>query len=477
MSKKQLFNDFQGLSKAEWKEKIEVDLKGKPYLDLCTVNGANINVEPVYTSEDLKINNESPGSGSFRRGSKTSSNDWIIDELFELTENTSQDNKNILNVLNQGLGSLTLSGNLKSGTLKNVLPQYVNLGFSNYSNLSELINELKETFGNIKNDFSIYLNYDPIGQAAINGYWNPKEELELGSNSVKPLTEYSSTRIFTVSGHNYHNAGGNAVSELAFTLAHAHEYLVHLMNNGLSIDEASAQIKIDLAVGGDYFLEIAKVRTFRMLWAKVVESYNPKQNCSKSVIIHSYTSQFLSTLYDPYVNMLRATTQCMSAVLGGCDILRTLPFNTAWKKGDDFSKRIARNVQLLLKEESYFDKVIDPAGGSYYIENMTNELGEKVWEKFKKIEKKGGFIGLVESGNLDRELKEDAQIQLVKLDQGQTKVLGVNLFPNNEDKMLGVLAEAEISEETQKQFKPIELIRLVGKLEETRLEKELEDIK
>jgi len=474
MSKKQLFSGFQGVSKADWKNKIEKDLKGKPYLDLCGTNGANIEVEPVYNNEDIEVNDDSPGSGDFRRGSKTINNDWTIDEVIELSENPKKDNEQILKILNEGLGALTLSGNSSVQTLNKILPEYVSLGFVNYSNLNETINQVKEAFGNEKNDYSIYLNYDPIGLAALNGFWNRNDELDLGSNSFNSLTNYSGARTFSVAGHNYHNAGGNAVSELAFTLAHAHEYLVHIMSTGLTIDQASAQIKVDLASGGDYFLEIAKIRAFRMLWARLIETYSPEHNCSKSVIIHSQTSQFLSTLYDPYVNMLRATTQAMSAVLGGCDILRVLPYNTAWKKGDDFSKRIARNVQLLLKEETYFEKVIDPSGGSYYIETLTNELGEKAWEKFKKIEKKGGFIGLMDSGNLDRELKEDAQVQLAKLDSGETNVLGVTLFPNTEDKMINELSALTNLEEKKPDFKPIELIRLVGKLEETRLEKELE---
>ena len=174
--------------------------------------------------------------------------------------------------------------------------------------------------------------------------------------------------------------------------------------------------------------------------------------------------------------MLRATTQAMSAVLGGCDILRVLPYNTAWKNGDDFSKRIARNVQLLLKEETYFDEVIDPAGGSYYIENLTDKLAQKAWKKFRKIEKKGGFIGLMNSGNLNRELKEDAQVQLDLFNSGATKILGVNIFPNMEENMLDELNDITIeTSQIENKFAPIELIRLVGKEEEIRLQKELEE--
>ena len=475
MLKDQLFGDFQGLSKAEWKQKIEADLKGRTYESLFTTSSSGISIEPVYTSEDIDIKDDSPESGSYRRGSKTNSNDWAIDEVFEASGNTITDNSKIQTLLNSGLTALTISGNIKAGILKGIQPQYIKLGFEGYSSLSETISEINTAFEN-KSDFPLYLNYDPIGNACLRGVWNKNENLRTGFDAVKICNSNSGSKVFTVNGQNYHNAGGNAISELAFTLAHAHEYLVYLLENGFSIDEASAQIKIDLASGGDYFLEIAKIRAFRIIWAKLIDLYNPVHSYSKTAIIHSHTSQFLSTVYDSKVNMLRATTQAMSAVLGGCDILRVLPYNTAWKNGDDFSKRIARNVQLLLKEESYFDKVIDPAGGSYYIENLTDKLAQKAWEKFRKIEKKGGFIGLMDSGNLNREVKEDAQVQLDLFNSGATKILGVNIFPNMEENMLDELND--ITTETsqiENKFAPIELIRLVGKEEEIRLQKELEE--
>ncbi|MBD81597.1 MAG: hypothetical protein CL840_21945 [Crocinitomicaceae bacterium] len=477
MAKEQLFDDFSGFSKAEWKQKIETDLKGKPYQSLVSVNGSGIEVEPVYTSEDLNLDNESPGSGSYRRGSKVNNNEWVIDEMFETSNDVKADNARVLKMLNSGLTSLSFSGSVAKEVLAGVLPEHVNLGFSRYSKLSDQVQEVQAAFGNEINDYKIYFNYDPIGSATINGNWNQPNELQVWLDSLASLKNYSSSKLFSVSGHNYHNAGGNAISELAFTLAHAHEYVVYLLENGYSIDDASAQFKIDLASGGDYFLEIAKVRAFRMLWAKLISTYNPKYSCSKSIIIHSHTSQYLSTVYDPYVNMLRGTTQAMSAVLGGCDILRVLPYDTAWSRGGEFSRRIARNVQLMLKEESYLDKVIDPAGGSYYIDRLTNELGNAAWEKFRKIEKKGGFIGLMESGNLDRELKEDHQLQLNKLTSNELQVLGVSLYPNPDDKMLDQLNEVESAENNNIQsFKPISLVRLVGELEEERLEKEIEEV-
>ena len=475
MKKEELFKDFDEVLKKDWIEKIEQDLKGQPYQKLKKNNGANIGIEPIYNSEDIQLSDEAPGSNSFRRGSKTQDNDWVIDELFELTDNSKTDNSKILELLNTGLTGITLKGNLSSEVLDGILPQYVTLGFSGYSNLKNIAETIVSKFGTTQNTYSIHLNYDPIIDGAITGSFDPNSVNE-GIKAIKYLASYTLAKTFSVSGNAYHNAGGNAVSELAFTLAHAHEYLIAMLESGLTIDEATVKIKIDLSSGGDYFLELAKFRAFRMLWAQMISAYKPQHNCSKTAYIHAHTSQFLSTVYDPYVNMLRGTTQSMSAALGGCDAIRVLPFNTAWSKGNDFGKRIARNTQLLIKEESYFDKVIDPAGGSYYIESLTDSLVEKAWAKFRKIEKKGGFLGLMTSGNLDRELKEDAHEQLLRLNEGETKILGVTLYPNLNEKMLHEIQEIDSQNDDQvTQFAPIELTRLVGEKEEERLNLELKE--
>ncbi|MCB0482810.1 MAG: hypothetical protein KDC83_15380 [Flavobacteriales bacterium] len=476
MKKEKLFGEFEPFTKADWINKLEKDLKGKPYSDLTGTNLSGIAIEPIYHTESPSPADEAPGSGSFRRSSKSTSNEWVIEEEFKLTGQPKQDNAEILKRLNAGLTGICTYGNPTTETLKNILPEYIALGFCGYSDLSVLTQNLNKAFPNPdKTNLSRFqLNFDPIGNSAQTGNWTPLSPSILAD--VEVLKPYTGWRLFSVNAQEYHNSGGNAVSELAFALAHAHEYLVFLMENGKSIDDASALIKIQLGIGGDYFSEIAKIRAFRMLWSQVISAYSPKHECSKTAYIQSISSQFLSTVYDPYVNMLRGTTQAMSAVLGGADIIRILPFDTAFSTGDSFSHRIARNVQIVLQEESYFDKVIDPAGGSYYIEYLTNELARKAWEKFQKIEKKGGFLGLMTSGNLARELKEDAQAQLDLLNMGKSKILGVTLYPNKNEKALDKIPELLENEfEENPAFAPIELLRLAGELEESRLSEELKE--
>ncbi len=474
MSDNKLFSDFPTFSKEDWIAKIEHDLKGKPYSDLTKKNVLGSSTEPVFTDSNL------PQLDPNRRGTKTNGNDWHISEKVLLSADSKADNQKILGLLNAGLTGIELSGQPEIDTLKGIAPEYIATEFSDYSSLSELTKTLTGAFGEISNTYPIHLNFDPITNAAITGKWSNKNtELNEGLKAIKNLINYKATRVFSVKAHAYHNCGAGAISEIGLALAQSHEYLVFLLESGLSIDEASAQIKIDLASGRDYFTEIAKFRAFRIIWAAMIDAYNPEHACSKSVQIHANTSEFWNTVYDPHVNMLRATTQAMSAAIGGTDALTVAPYNSAWENGNEFSNRIARNVQLLLKEETYLDKVIDPAGGSYYIESLTQELAEKAWIKFKKIEAKGGFIGLVTSGNLHRELKEEADAQIDLFNNGKLPVLGVNLYPNeNETALEKIIVLEELDPAAlETDFPPIEQIRLTGKVEQERLKSELEAAK
>lgn len=471
MKNSSLFNDFLPVNKQQWVEKLQTDLKGKAYEELSRTNDSGIAVEAIYNSESVQVENEAPGSGLFRRGSKNVDNNWVIDQMHTLTGYQRNDNIAILKKLNAGLTGITLNGMLDAETLMGVIPQHITLGFENYGDLKELLARFKSTFGESAKNANLNCNFDPIGNAALSGKWN-QEFIVQGINSVKNNTDISNLKVFSVNAHQYHNAGATAYAEIGLALAQAHEYLVAMLEAGISIDVASAQIKINLAQGRDYFNEIAKIRAFRILWANLIEQYKPEHNCSKNVTIHAYTSNFFSTLYDPYVNMLRTTTQSMSAVVGGADIVTTMPYNQASKNENDFSERIARNTQLLLQEESYLNKVIDPAGGSYFVEYLTNQLADKAWTKFQKIEKKGGFIGLMTSGNLARELKEDAQEQLNKLENGKIQVLGVTLHPNMEENLDPVIKQSTEPNETD--FNPIELLRLVETVEAERMNKNKE---
>ena len=174
-------------------------------------------------------------------------------------------------------------------------------------------------------------------------------------------------------------------------LASANEYMAQMTDRGLTADEACANMQLTFGVGSNYFMEIAKLRAARMLWARLAEQYKPADPSSLKIPIHACSGMWNKSVYDPYVNVLRLTTECMSASIGGANSITILPFNNTYKTADDFSQRIARNIQIILKEESYLDKVVDPSAGSYYIESLTDELAQMAWNDFKKIEEVGGI--------------------------------------------------------------------------------------
>ena len=202
-------------------------------------------------------------------------------------------------------------------------------------------------------------------------------------------------------------------------------------------------IKFNFSVGTNYFMEIAKLRAARLLWANVMAPYNPKRGCSSKLRAHIQTSAWNQTVYDPYVNMLRGTTEAMSAAIAGVDSIEVLPFDHAYEKPTEFSSRIARNVQLLLKEESHFDQVTDPAAGSYYIEELTASIAKAAWDLFKAVEEKGGYVAAFEAGFIQDQVEETANKRDQHIATRREILLGTNQYPNFNE-----VAPAEITEAT-----------------------------
>ena len=247
---------------------------------------------------------------------------------------------------------------------------------------------------------------------------------------VKATQEYKKVRVITVSGHHFSDAGSTIVEELAFSLAAAHDYLVWLMEEGCTIDEVARKIRFSFAVTSNYFMEMAKLRAARLLWANIVKKYEPACNCSCKLYAHARTSAWNQTAYDPYVNMLRGTTEAMSAAIAGVHSLEVLPFDHSYAEPSEFSYRIARNESLLLKHESHFDQVIDPAGGSYYIENLTNSIANEAWKLFLEVEEKGGYIAAFKSGFVVEKVKASAAAKDKNIATRRQILLGANQYPN-----------------------------------------------
>ncbi|MBO7199100.1 MAG: acyl-CoA mutase large subunit family protein, partial [Alistipes sp.] len=405
-TKEKLFAEFPPVSTEQWEAVITTDLKGADYeRKLVWKTGEGFNVRPYYRAENLaevKYLGVEAGEFPFVRG-VSKDNTWRVHQTISV-KCAKEANEEALKLLNSGVDSLGFCFCEScacevdvDALLKDIVPTAVELTFcgGEAEALAALANKVLAKYANEpKDDLRINFCIDPIIKSlSVKGTCGCKENerncFDVIAELVKATAEYKRVKVVNVSGATFSNAGSTIVEELAFTLSAAHEYLVKLMEKGLTIDEVARKIRFTFAVTSNYFLEMAKFRAARMLWANIVKAYGPAKDCSCKMVAHAVTSTWNQTVYDPYVNMLRGTTEAMSAAIAGVHSLEVLPFDYSFEAPTEFSKRIARNAQLLLKKESHFDQVIDPAGGSYYIESLTTSIANEAWALFREIEEKG----------------------------------------------------------------------------------------
>ena len=416
MSKKSLFSEFESVSSKQWKQKIQFELKGADYNESLIWNSPeNIKVKPFYHQDDLldvlPVNTK---AAEF----KICQNIFVYD-LEKSIERA-------LESISRGAESIRFSiedENMDVEKLLEKLPLescaiYFNLDFISIDFLTK-VEAITQ-----KRNAKIYCNLDPIGQLAKEGNWfktKEKDNFETLNSLSKTVSKSS---IISINGSLYQNAGANMVQEIAYSLAHANEYL-----NRISI--INQPIIFQISVGTNYFFEIAKLRALRILFHLIAKEYNPDLECHLLVT----PTKRNKTIYDYNVNMLRTTTECMSAIIGGADAIANLPYDALYHKDNEFGDRIARNQLLVLKNESYFDKVNNPADGTYYIESITNQLAEKALVLFKDIEANGGFLKQLNEGIIKRKIQESADKEQELFDSGKEVLLGTNKYPNKDDKM------------------------------------------
>ncbi|MCX6252469.1 MAG: methylmalonyl-CoA mutase family protein [Bacteroidetes bacterium] len=448
---KHLFSEFPPVSTEQWEELIRYDLKGADYdKKLIWKTDEGFDVRPYYRGEDLEnleYLRSLPGDYPFVRGNKNQRNNWIIRQDFHSAD-LHEANRLALEAIAKGTDAVGF--NVKEITTHKQINQLLEgidltrtgihfISSRSYPLTLELfIYEVgHRQLGGEKISGSI--NFDPIsfllltGNSCFSGNNNFEEAEYLINTAYKRLPEM---KVITVNGHYYQDAGSTLVQELAFSLASGHEYLSELVSKGFSADVIAPRIQFCLATGSDYFLEIAKLRAARLLWAKIVEQYHPENQGSMNMFIHSVTSMRNKTIYDPFVNMLRTTTEGMAAAIGNADSISILPFDLTYKDPDDFSLRIARNQQLIFKEESHLDKTIDPAAGSYYIESLTDSIAFQAWNLFKLVEEKGGMIACIKSGFVQVEVEKSCRKKSTDIIQRKTVSIGTNQYPNLLENML-----------------------------------------
>jgi len=467
--REKLFEKFPPVSTHDWMDKIAADLKGDDFtrrLVWRPIEG--LEVKPFYRSEDCTdlLQPPLPMKGG---------NNWRVRQNIRISD-YSRGNIKTLDILMKGVDYVcfiiddpeTVSIKNFEKLLKDIHAESIGISFSTEGKAKEILDiflkilnkrgtELKDVTGGIE--------ADPLGRLMLNG--KLCISLDAGLDYLADLTSRSlplkKFRTIRAGAHNFANAGGDVVQELAFGLAMGSEYMSVFTDRGLSPDFSAAKIGFTFAAGSNYFFEIAKLRAARTLWSLITKRYELSDPASGRMDIHSVTSRWNKTIHDPYTNLLRTQTEAMSAALGGADSITVEPFDSILRTPDEFSERIARNQQLLLKEESYFDKVADPAAGSYYVENLTSMIAEKAWELFIQVEGKGGFTESLKSGFIQSEIKRTAEKRITDISERREILLGTNLYPDlNEtikDRPVEKAVKTEKAEKVEFSVEPIRIFR------------------
>ena len=411
-----LFKEFEAVSSKQWKQQIQFELKGADYNEtLIWDSPEGIKVKPFYHQDESQVNFEVQTKAT---------NFKICQNIFvhDLEKSISRANESLL----RGAESLRFTIEEQNTDIKKLLESLPLDKVTVYFNLSFLSIDFVKQIDAIakEKNATIFCNLDPIGQLAKEGNWFSAAEKDNFETLKSLQKEVKSISIISIDAGLYQNAGANMVQQIAYSLAQANEYF----NRIPTIDQP---IVFQVSVGTNYFFEVAKLRALRLLFNLIAKEYNHNSDCH---LLVSPTKRN-KTIYDYNVNLLRTTTECMSAILGGADAVANLPYDALYHKDNEFGDRIARNQLLVLKHESYFDKVNNPTDGSYYIENLTGQLAEKALILFKDIEANGGFLKQLNEGIIKRKIQENADREQELFDSGKEILLGTNKYPNKNDKM------------------------------------------
>lgn len=492
VKKEKLFEQFPPVTTKEWMDKIHSDLKGADFnTKLVWKTNEGFDVMPFYRIEDvenLAYTDTLPGEYPFLRGTKIRNNNWYVRQNIEVTD-YAEANSKALTILMKGIDSLGFiisdpESVCKSNfeiLLKDIHLEVIEINVlcnGKAREILEHISSIAAERGLDPVDIRGAVEADPIGRLMVNG--KLCVSIEEGFNYLAAYTKAAlkmpNLRTIHLNASHFNNAGADIVQELAFSMSMAGEYISQLTDRGLEATLAASKIRFSYGIGSTYFSEIAKLRAARLLWSAVQRGFNIPESDAVKMEIHCVTSEWNKTVYDPFVNMLRTQTEAMSAILGGTDSLTVEPFDVAFRKPDEFSERIARNQQLILKEEAYFDKVADPAAGSYYIETLTNLIAENAWKLFVEIEEHGGFLSSLKEGFIQKMLSESAAKRQEDFAGGKVKLLGSNLFPDLNEKVLSQIETESVFKnveyESDLMIEPIRLFRISAGYEAVRIEQE-----
>jgi len=445
-----LFNEFNTLTPAAWKQKIQVDLKGDDYNEsLIWKSNEGVHVKPFYTTEDRHFNTIPLAKNGYKICQSIFVDDVIIanklakDSIdrgasaIQFIAKTSFDYKNLFDNINT----------------KEIFI-YLNFEFLNAAFVSEIDNYCKSN--------CLYFQIDIIGNLAKTGNWfsNLNSDLKEKNKYIQSVNN-----SICVDASIYQNAGASIIQELTYALAHTNEY-IELFGKSIA-----PKLHYIFSVGSNYFFEIAKLRAFRILVDALLNEHGVK-----NTPIHIFTKPSLrnKTIYDYNVNMLRTTTECMSAILGGSDTISNISYDSIYHKSNEFGERISRNQLLILREEAYLSEAHKFANGAYYVESIEKQFAEKSLQLFKKIEKSGGFLKQLKKGTIQNKINENAKKQQTQFDQNEIILLGTNKLTSENDFMKNELQIYPFlkKKNTKTLIVPILQKRLADQLEQNRLKME-----
>ncbi len=440
-NKEKLFTQFPPVSYDTWRAKVDADLKGVPFeKKLVWRTNEGFTVQPMYQRgdiADLKTTDSLPGEFPFVRGTRTDNN-WLTRQEI-IPVDAAEANKVALDVLGKGVNSLGFT--IKEVSEENVAAMLAGIDLEkvevNFTTCPRKAAELAKVLveylkkNGLEKTFRGSIDYNPFKRAFRHG--TEVDAAAIKSEGVAMLAlvkDVPGLRCLAVDSVLFNNSGAYIFQELGYALAWGAEWLTLLTEAGVSADEVASRIKFNMGISSNYFMELAKFRAARMMWAQIVKQYAPAGDDACKMMAHAVTSQFNQTIYDAHVNLLRSQTEAMSAALAGVDSITVTPFDMPYKTPDEFSERIARNQQLLLKEESHLDKVVDPAGGSYYVETLTVSIAQEAWKLFLDVEEKGGFVACVNAGEIQAAVNASSVKRHQDMARRKEILLGTNQFPN-----------------------------------------------
>ncbi len=442
-----LYDTFPPRSKSEWINAIRKDLKGKGIEQLTRQTFEGFKVPPVFTLEDLdhiEWLDQLPGSFPFVRGTKTHSNNWAIRQDINASD-PELANQKARAAIHSGTGEVgfRLSGiRSEPGSVFNILLRDIDISrISVVFQTDALSPEIIKAFARIIKERKLSVDqisggfeYDPLSDLATGGLRPGKnlqtqvlDQLRLGAEMLPGCN------LLQINGHLFSDLGTSVVHELAFSLALGVEYLSWISDSHLNFATTTNTLAFKMGIGPNFFMEIAKLRTLRFLWSKILSAYKMNHEKYSGIHIYSAPSTWNKTKSDPHVNMLRYTTEALSAALGGADSINISPFDEPLSGPSEFSERIARNTQILFKEESYLNRIADPGGGSYYIENLTNQLADEAWNIFLGIEQEGGYLKALSTGSIQKTILDLQQSRENSIANRKTILLGTNHYPNSHE--------------------------------------------